>query len=81
MGIKAKRRGQDGYDPCVKYDYIYYKECLVHNINYVTEWAICDSTIDQTTWGFSGYMGGAGWRLMKNPKCKGDMSCLHQCLL
>jgi hypothetical protein len=23
MGIEEKKRGQDGYDPCVKYDYIY----------------------------------------------------------
>jgi hypothetical protein len=37
MGIEEKKRGEAGYDPCVKYDYIY--RCLVHNMNYVTELA------------------------------------------
>jgi hypothetical protein len=32
MGIEEKRRGLYGYNPCVRYDYIYC--CLVHNINY-----------------------------------------------
>ena len=34
MGIEEKKRGEAGYDPCVKYDYIY--RCLVHNMNYLT---------------------------------------------
>lgn len=80
MGMEEKKRGDVGYDPCVKYDYIY--RCLVHNMNYVTEFADLDNTIDETTWGFSGYSGDAGWRLMNKPKSKGDvMSCLNKCLL
>jgi hypothetical protein len=80
MGIKKKKRGEAGYDPCVKYDYIY--RCLVHNMNYVTERADLDSTIDETTWGFSGFSGDAGWRLMNKPKSKGDVvSCFNKCLL
>lgn len=80
MGIEEKKRGEAGYDPCVKYDYIY--RCLVHNMNYVTELADLDSTIDETTWGFSGFSGDAGGRLMNKPKSKGDvMSCLNKCLL
>ena len=69
MGIEEKKRGQDGYDPCVKYNYIY--QCLVHNMNYVTKRADADCTIDETTWGFTGYSGDAGGRLMNKPKCKG----------
>jgi hypothetical protein len=80
MGIEEKKRGEAGYDPCVKYDYIY--RCLVHNMNYVTELADLDSTIDETTWGFSGFFGDAGWRLMNKPKSKGGVvSCLNKCLL
>jgi hypothetical protein len=50
MGIKEKRRGLPGYDPCVKYNYIYY--CLVHNMNYATKYADGDNTINEMTWVF-----------------------------
>ena len=74
MEIEEKKRGDAGYDPCVKYDYIY--RCLVHNMNYVTECANLDSTIDETTWEFSGLSSNVEWRLMNKPKSKGDvMSC------
>ncbi len=80
MGMEEKKRGEDGYNPCVKYDYIY--RCLVHNMNYVTERADLDSKIDETNWGFSGYSGNAGWRLLNKPKSKGDvMSCYNKCSL
>jgi hypothetical protein len=79
--MEKKKRGEDGYDPCVKYDYYIYR-CLVHNMNYVTERANLDSTIDETTWVFSGYSGDAGWRLLNKPKCKGDVvSCYNKCSL
>jgi hypothetical protein len=78
MGIEEKKRGQDGYDPCVKYDYIY--RCLVHNMNYVTKRADADITIDETTWGFTGYSGDAGGRLMNKPKCKGNTYHFIWCL-
>jgi len=70
MGIEEKKRGTVGYDPCVKYDYIYC--CLIHNMNYVTQNADLDITIDETTWGFSGYSGDAGGRLMNKPVSKGE---------
>ena len=73
MGIKEKRRGLPGYDPCVKYDYIYC--CLDHNTNYTTKYADGDNTIDEMTWVFLGYSGDAGWRLLNKPKSKGDTSC------
>jgi hypothetical protein len=80
MGIEEKKRGEAGYDPCVKYDYIY--RCLVHNMNYLTEFADLDGTIDETTWGFSGFSGDAGGRLMNKPKSKGDVVyCLKKCLI
>ena len=78
MAIEEKKRGQDGYDPCVKYDYIY--RCLVHNMNYVTKRADADITIDETTWGFTGYSGDAGGRLMNKPKCKGNTYHFIWCL-
>ncbi len=80
MGMEEKKRGEAGYDPCVKYDYIY--RCLVHNMNYVTEHAGLGGTMDETTWGFSGFSGDAGGRLMNKPKSKGDaVSCFNKSLL
>ena len=49
-------RGQDGYDPCSKYDHIYKAVC--HNMNFVTKHADLDFGIDESTWGFSGYYTG-----------------------
>jgi hypothetical protein len=80
MGMEERKSGEDGYDPCIKYDYIYH--CLVHNMNYATEHTDLDGTIDETTWGFSGYSGDAGGRLMNKPQSKGDvMYCLNKCSL
>ena len=79
MGIEEKKRGEAGYNPCVKYNYIY-RSCLVHNMNYMTEHADLDNRIDEITWGFSGFFGNAGWRLMNKPKSKGDVtSCFNKC--
>ncbi len=47
--MEEKKRGEAGYDPCVKYDYIY--RCLVHNMNYVTERANFDPALDETSRG------------------------------
>lgn len=69
VGLLETQKGMPGYDPCVKYDYIW--RCLVHNMNYVTARADLDCTIDETTWGFSGYSGEAGGRLMNKPVSKG----------
>lgn len=64
------KRGLAGYDPCVKYDYIW--KCLCHNMNYVTAEADLDCTYDETTWGFTGYSGEAGGRLKNKPVSKGE---------
>jgi hypothetical protein len=51
-------------------------------MNYLTEFADLDGTIDETTWGFSGFSGDAGGRLMNKPKSKGDVVyCLKKCLI
>jgi hypothetical protein len=67
----------DGYDPCAKYDFIY--QCLLHNMNYVTLRADLDGTIDETTWGFCGYCGEVGGRLLnkKVPKGGGQPTMLY----
>ena len=41
------KRNEPDYDPTYKYDYIY--KCIVHNVNYLTEHAELDATIDETT--------------------------------
>jgi hypothetical protein len=71
MGIEEKKRDEDGYNPCAKYDYIYC--CLVHSMNYATKHADLDCTIDKTTWGFSGCFRDAGGRLMNKPKSKDNV--------
>jgi hypothetical protein len=63
------KRGTEEYDPCAKFDYIFH--CLIHNMNYCTANADLDQTIDESTWGFAGYSGEAGGRLMNKPVKKG----------
>ncbi len=63
-------RGSDGFDPCDKYNHIYKAMC--HNMNYVMEYADMDFAIDESTWGFSGYSGDCGGRLLNKPKGKGQ---------
>jgi hypothetical protein len=75
MGFEEKKPGTEGYDPCAKYDYIY--RCLIHNMAYVTDRADLDCTIDETTWGFAGYSGDAGGRLMNKPVSKGKSMKHH----
>ena len=64
-----KKKGEEGYDPCSKFDHVY--KCLVHNMNYVTRRADLDGTVDETTWGFGGFMGDCGQRLINKPVSKG----------
>ena len=52
----AKPHGMDGYDPCVKYDFIF--KCLLHNMNYITLH-------------FGGYCDEAGSRLRDKKVSKG----------
>jgi len=68
MNYEEPSWGSDGYDPCAKYDYIF--KCLVHNMNYVTERADMDQTIDESTLGFAGFWAEAGGRLKNKPGCE-----------
>ena len=63
------KKGTPGYDPCAKYDPVW--RCVIHNMNNVTAKADKDNTLDETTWGFSGYSGEAGGRLLNKPVSKG----------
>ncbi len=60
------------YNPCSKYDYAY--KVLLHKINYVTGRADMDGTIDESTWGFGGYMGECGGRSMGKKVPKGGQT-------
>ena len=75
MGFEEKKPGTEGYNPCAKYDYIY--RCLIHNMAYVIDRTDLDCTIDETTWGFSGFSGEAGGRLMNKPVSKGMSVVYH----
>jgi hypothetical protein len=63
------KRGTKDYNPCAKYDNIF--KVLTHNVNYCCKSADLDPAMDESTWGFGGYMGEAGWRLMNKPFPKG----------
>ncbi len=71
---EEKARGEEGYNPCVKYDYIF--KCLIHNMNYCMARADLDITIDESTWGFAGYCGEARGRLTKKPVSKGGQTTI-----
>ncbi len=71
------KKGDAGYDPCAKYDFIY--KVLIHNMNYVMRHADLDATIDESTWGFGGYMGDCGSRLINKPVSRGKCIYCYQC--
>ncbi len=75
---KEKKRGEEGYDPCNKYDFIY--KVLVSNMNNLTKKADPDCVIDETTWGFSGYCAEVGGRL-KGKKVDKGTSCDYVCVI
>ena len=52
--MTAPKRGMDGYDPASKYDHIYKTIC--HTMNYFTGKAEEDCGVDESTWGFSGFV-------------------------
>jgi hypothetical protein len=64
------KKGDDGFDPCYKYDFIY--KVLIHNMNYLTQHADEDGTIDETTWGYGGFSGDCGSRLQNKPVSRGE---------
>ena len=67
--LQSKSKGEEEYDPCHRYDFIL--KVLVHNTNKVTLRAALDLAVDETTWGYMGFMGECGGRLMNKPKSKG----------
>ena len=46
--ITTKKKGEDGYDPCGKYEMIW--DVMCHNMNALIETAEKDVTIDETSW-------------------------------
>ncbi len=67
--LMTKQWGQEGYDPCAKYDFIY--QCLIFNMNYLTQRADLDGAIDETSWRFGGNVSKACSRLMGKQVDKG----------
>ena len=61
------KRGQEGYEPANKYDYVF--KCLVENTNAITEKAGLDLCGDETTFGHMGY-GPRDTDLLKRQKGK-----------
>jgi hypothetical protein len=64
----AKKQGEEGYDPCYKYDLIY--KVIIANTIALTKNADLDLTIDETSWGHQGYGekgGGNLFRIMNKP--------------
>ncbi len=61
--LAEPKRGMPNYDPCSRYDLIY--RVMVHNINQVTRRADSDGTIDESSWGFGGYMAECGGHLVR----------------
>jgi hypothetical protein len=64
-------RGSPGYDPAFRYDLIYKVMC--HNMNHFTKQADGDFGVDESTWGFMGYSGECGGRLMNKMVSKGEL--------
>lgn len=58
MMAETDKSREGYYDPFAKYDHIF--KCLVHNINYLTLQADLDCCVDETTWGFGGWV---QWRM------------------
>ena len=72
--IISKPRGQSGYDPCSKYDFIL--QCFVCNMNYLTMVADGDGTVDETSWGFGGHGTEAVYRILGKRMNKGGQTTL-----
>ena len=50
-------------------------------MNYVTGKSEEDCGVDESTWGFSGFCGDAGWRLKNKPKSKGEYTTMKNIFL
>jgi hypothetical protein len=66
------KREMENYDPYGKYDFIY--KAMVHNMNYVTKRADSDGTMDESSWGFGGFMAECGGRLIQKKVPKGGQT-------
>ena len=51
--VAAKKRGEEGYDPAYKYDYVF--DTLVHNTNALTLYAELDQCGDETSYAHEGH--------------------------
>ena len=49
----AIKKGQPGYDPTYKYDFLY--KTIVHNVNAITKSCGLDMCGDETSWGHQGF--------------------------
>ena len=76
--ITEPQKGSPNYDPCNKYDLIY--KVMIYNMNYFTERACLDYGLDETTWGFMGYSGECGGRLMNKKVARGEYT-LQYCFM
>ena len=68
MNSTCPKRGEPGYDPAYKFDFIY--KTLMHNVNCISKHIESDQCGDEKTWGHGGF-GEAGsdlvGRIMGNP--------------
>ena len=53
MNSSCPKRGEAGYDPAYKFDFIY--KTLVHNVECISKHAESDQCGDETTWGHGGF--------------------------
>jgi hypothetical protein len=51
--VAAPKKGQAGYDPAYKYDFIY--KVLCHNVNAISKRCDLDMCGDETSWGHQGF--------------------------
>jgi hypothetical protein len=72
--LASPGRGKEGCNPSAKYDLIF--RTLCHNMNYFTLWAELDAAGNESTWGFGGYMGDCGGRLINKPVEKGGQTTM-----
>jgi hypothetical protein len=77
--LYTKKKGDDGYDPTSKYDLPY--KALIHNMNNVTKRGDMDVTLDESTWGFGGYSGECGGRLINKPVARGMSLFVANCII
>ena len=70
--ITSPGRGKEGYNPAAKYDLMYCTICM----NHFTLWAELDAALDESTWGFGGYMEDCGGRLINKPGGKGGQTTM-----